>query len=513
MNTQTLSYKTLKNISYSFIGSVFPIVFAIFITPIIVAKLGVESYGLYILVNTVVSLMGLFDLGVGQILVKYISEYTASKNEKRLQDLMYSFNTVLAGIGVLGLVILSLVGILGNRLFPSEAISSEYYSLTFFIAGLTFLVNTISALYTTSQVAMQRYDVYTKIGMSSLAFSSVGSLIVVLLGYNVESIFLIQLASSLLFVFVSRYYTQQFFPLAKLKFWWVKAEVIKSYKFGFAAYLSNVANSALTYFDRLIIPVFLGPAALPYYSLPGSVASKTPSVIGSLAGVLFPMISAFNGINDLNKIRAIYIRAFRLITTVSFAITTSIILFAYEILQYWLDFDFADKSTHILVILAATYYFLSLSGTLNNFLLGMGKAKLLFKASLGMATLNVVLLLALLPKFGVLGAAWAYLLSVTPVIYMLYYVEKYFLHLDNQLIFYGKLYGKNFVTAGLFYGVSKYITLPFVRDLKALLVLGPLSVFIYLAIYRYLGFFDREDLETLRSFKSVVFKKFKFKNI
>ena len=63
MDINSLSYKTLKNVSYSSISYGWTIVFAVFITPIIFFKLGVDYYGVYIFVNTVASLMGLIDLG------------------------------------------------------------------------------------------------------------------------------------------------------------------------------------------------------------------------------------------------------------------------------------------------------------------------------------------------------------------------------------------------------------------------------------------------------------------
>jgi O-antigen/teichoic acid export membrane protein len=61
METSSLSYKTYKNISYSFIGFVVPIVFSVFITPVIVHKLGVAEYGVLILTNTIMGFLGLLD--------------------------------------------------------------------------------------------------------------------------------------------------------------------------------------------------------------------------------------------------------------------------------------------------------------------------------------------------------------------------------------------------------------------------------------------------------------------
>src|SRR3989344_1893715 len=184
MDKQSLTYKTFKNISYGLIGYIWMFVFAIFITPLIVLRLGAETYGVYILVLTVSSIMGLFDLGIGHILIKYISEYNATGEEKKMKDLMYSFNLILLVSGIINLIILSLIGYWAHILFPSQTISSEYYLIVFFLSGLISFVNGIDSLFLMVPVALQRVDISTKIGLTNLTLSNLTILLVVLLGYG-----------------------------------------------------------------------------------------------------------------------------------------------------------------------------------------------------------------------------------------------------------------------------------------------------------------------------------------
>lgn len=64
MEKDSLKYKSLKNASYNMFGYAWSIIFAIGITPIIVFKLGIKEYGIYIFINTLISLLGLIDLGI-----------------------------------------------------------------------------------------------------------------------------------------------------------------------------------------------------------------------------------------------------------------------------------------------------------------------------------------------------------------------------------------------------------------------------------------------------------------
>ena len=500
MDKQSLTYKTFKNISYGLFGYVWTFVFSIFITPVIVFKLGVETYGVYMLVLTVNSLLGLFDLGIANILVKYIAEYQAANDEKRLKALMYSFNSILLASSIFSLVVLAAVGFWAKIFFPSDTISAGYYFTVFLLSGLVTFVSGISALFSIVPVALQRADISTKLGLASLTLSNLSILLLVVLGYGLKGIFLSQLFFGLLFFVIYRYYARRILPTAELKFAWEWAEVKKAYKFGITAYMSNAANSALTYFDRLLIPIFNGPAALSYYSLPGNFAAKTPGVISSISGIIFPMISSLNGLKDMEKIKNIYTRAFNLLTVISFAVTVSIVMFSNKILLYWLNADFAAKSTNVLIILTWTYFFLSLGGTLNFFLLGLSKTKFLFHSSLFMALFNVGLLFLLLPKYGIVGAAWAYLISVLPIIYMFYYTERHILDLGNRFFDYFKLYFKLALVSVPFWIISTFAILPLVKSLKMVILFGPVSVLLFLFIYRVFGFYDQKDIKLIDTF-------------
>ncbi|PJA89967.1 MAG: hypothetical protein CO137_01460, partial [Candidatus Magasanikbacteria bacterium CG_4_9_14_3_um_filter_32_9] len=365
------------------------------------------------------------------------------------------------------------------------------------------------SIYTIVPLVTQRFDVSTKIGVAQTTLSSFGMLVVVLLGYKLEAIFLSQLLISIIFTLVYRNYSQKILPIAKLKFQWHKKEIIKCYKFGLVAYISNISGQTLSYFDKLIIPIFINPASLSYYSLSGSVASKSTGLISSLTNILFPLTSSLNGGGDKEKIGKLYIRSFRLTSILSASIAFSICFFSYKIMQYWLSEDIALNTYKILIILALTYFIISIYNPLSSFLLGLGKTKILAFFSVLMAMVNIVFLFILLPKFGIMGAAIAYLISMLPTVYMVFYTERTILNLNNRFSFYVIFYLKLFFTGAIFYVFSKIFIYPFIVSLSTLLVLGPFSVLVYLLLYKIFGFFEEDDLVLFKNFGFMFFCRVK----
>ncbi len=185
-------------------------------------------------------------------------------------------------------------------------------------------------------------------------------------------------------------------------------------------------------------------------------------------------------------------------------------MFAQKILYYWVGEDFARQGTHILQILALTYFVLALYNPLINFLLGMGKVKFLTYASVSLAIFNMVLVLCLVPRYGILGAAWAYFFSVLPIIYIFYYVEKHFLGLVGIGSFYAKLYGKIILTALIFMGICRELLVPLASGFWGLIIIGPLSILLYFFIYWLFRFVEEEDMELFK--RTLVLAKNKFLN-
>ena len=156
--------------------------------------------------------------------------------------------------------------------------------------------------------------------------------------------------------------------------------------------------------------------------------------------------------------------------------------------------------------MALTNFILALFGPLSNFLLGLGKLKFLATSSVCMAILNAVALFTLLPLYGIVGAAWAYLISVLPVIYLFYYIETRYLNLPNRGTYYKKTIIGTMVVVFFVWLLNFFMT-HFVISLPTLLIAGCTSVLAYVIFYKLFGFFDQEDWKDIERFASLFMKR------
>ena len=269
----TTKQRTFKNISYSLLSFGWPVLIALFITPIIVRYFGIKEYGIYIFINTLVSLVGLLDLGVSTAISKFIAERQGDKDEERIKNLFKTTNTILVIIGVTGGLAITSSIFLGIFLFPANIINTyQVYIPAFVYAAIIFFINSISGLYTIIPIAYQRFDISSKIGIALITVQQIAILVVDLLNWSINTLFLLHAIITLFFYFIYKKYVTQILSthecLYITSYGWDKVEAIKCYKFGIASFVNNLSGSSLTYFDRVIIPIFLGPSNLAFYSLP-----------------------------------------------------------------------------------------------------------------------------------------------------------------------------------------------------------------------------------------------------
>lgn len=398
MDQNSLSYKAFKNSSYSFLGYAFPIVFSIVVTPIIVKKLGVTDYGIYILMLTIAGFLGLLDLGLGLSVYKYTAEYYAKGLFKELGDLVGSVKFFAFGFGVFGWVVFLILGAFLPFKTGLSGQSHGYLMQVFFLAGLLFFVNSVFSVYMRIPMAMQRYDIGVKISLSQIIAFNLLSVALLFFGFRLKTVLIINIATSLGASLAMLYYSKKLLPNVSFKYCWSWVEIKKSYKFGLAAFITNISNNTLVQFDRLLIPLYLPAAQLSYYSLPGNVAEKINGLTGSVTGALFPMMSTLNVTASKEYIRSVYAKVFRVLMVFAAGLTVPIAVFAGKILLYWLGPEFAAHGTTVLLILAATNFLLTLYIVMVSVLLGLDRVSFAMKTSLFMAALNVVPAVNFSPK-------------------------------------------------------------------------------------------------------------------
>ncbi len=495
----TTAQNALKNSVYNIIGFLLPVAVVIFCTPIIISHLGVRDYGIYVFLTTITVFLGLLDLGVSVATSKYVIEYYTTNQVERLQRLLYSMNTIYVILGCLYLGLCVGAGLIIENFFPDKVGMGGQTFWLFVIIGITGFLSSLFANFANILFTVQRHDLQTKLSLAFFLLTNLSMVILVIMGYRLMSIIIAQLVITLVSSVVYVTVAQKAFPILRLKYAWAKEEIVKNYKFGLSVAVNQISNSLLMNFDKLIIPIFVGPALLSYYSVPGGITVRISGVSGTLSSLLFPITVNLHSLNNIEKIQRVYVRAIRLIIILASAISFTVIYMADDILRYWISEDFAFHSTTILILLVITNFILALFSPLSNLLTAMGKVNFLTIGTASMVVINIGALCILLPRYGILGAAIAFLVAVLPIFYMFHYAEKTYFKISLTR-HYLALSIKITITAAVLFFIEKIIVEPVLTNFMRVVLTAPLCVLIFLLLYKIFGFVEEEDWNDAKLF-------------
>jgi O-antigen/teichoic acid export membrane protein len=496
-----LKKRTIRNSVYSLAAFVWPISLSFIATPFVVHHLGQDKYGVLALVTSFIGFFAVLDFGVSPSLVKYVAEHHAKKDYPRVNQFFSSALLFYSAIGLIGAGLI----IIAAFLFAPHLVknSPELINITkivFFISAFGFLINMLLSALTSIPGALQRFDLTSKLNMIVASSSTIGTVLLLFLGFGLIAIVIYTVLLSLLAAIAYVAIDKKLLPTLQVRIKPDPNSLKEMFGFSGYAFIASVSGVVIAELDRLILGFILGPKAVTYYVIPGNIAIKILGAVVAASTVIFPLTSELVARGDIDKLRNLYARSSRFIIILLTLGIVPLIVFAHRFLLFWLGPDFARTSGPTLQILLLTYFISSLH--VIPFLVAYGSGKPKYSAIYAscVAVLNIVLMFALIPHFQIIGAAYAYLFAVVPTtILFVLFIEKKLLSLDNGS-FYLRLIGKLLVIAAVSLALSVFLK-QFITDLKSFLVMYVLVVVISGAIYALSPLMDKNDIELVKTLR------------
>jgi len=178
--------------------------------------------------------------------------------------------------------------------------------------------------------------------------------------------------------------------------------------------VSNAIAPLLSYLERFLLASLAGVAAVAYYAAPFEAVTRLQIMPASLAGALFPLVSASGAQSGAGRESERLVgRAFRYLLPALALPTGLAALFAHPLLSVWLGGAYAANGSAALAILAAGVLVNGLAHLPSAYLLAKGRPDLPAMFHLIELPLYAAAAWVLIGAHGVAGAALAWTLRVT----------------------------------------------------------------------------------------------------
>ncbi|WGZ94053.1 MAG: oligosaccharide flippase family protein [Candidatus Thiothrix putei] len=438
-----------RNVVFSGLGYILPLLASLATMPLMLKGMGDDVYGLYIICISLIGFMNFIDLGVGQTIVKYVSQYEATGEGIKVKPVL---DIALLMYLVLGVVIAAAVTLFSvplGKLIYSNALDSTkaiLASKALSITAFAFLLSYINQFFLNVFKAYHRFDIPAVIQNSANIAGIVIATALVLTGYDLLTILWGYVVIQTVALAIGFTLGKQILPKGvKLGLSFdrhIFAEMI-----GFSAYtfVSNFLGGVVSRLDKLIIGMILGTEAVTYYQIPHTIAQMANGIIQVLSQITFPRFSELSSLDDQAGRLALYKHAMLLVFLFSMGINVALISAGGTFLELWISPEFAAKSTLTLQIIALYFFFQSNTVVAYWVLQGSGNAKVTAISSFLGTLAYFIGMYFLTYYYGYDGAAMSLFLLLLPLPYFYWWVQRNVGHKFGEYLLLTSL----FVTVGL----------------------------------------------------------------
>ena len=374
-------------------------------TPICTAKLGQSEYGVYTLVFSMVSYLGIFDLGLGSALIRYSSRLRAQGEDPR--NLYGLFLRVYLVIGALVLALGLVVCANLNRFFSARMTPAEIellgsmFLLMLVNTALSFPANVFSSVIQ----AHEEFVFYRLINIANSLLTPVVGALFLFMGHGALRLIQINVLFSL-----AMYAANVLFCFKKLHIHFgfsgfPRAFYQEIFTFSVFLFIDLLVAQIYDGTDQIILARVCGSAAVAVYGVGVKFELYYQYLSASIANIYLPHISALatqeNGRQEMSRI---FQRVGRFQFMMLSFVLSGFIVFGREFMNLWVGPDYGDAYLIALLIMVPTLFTQAQTIGLS-ILQALNKHRVRSMMFLVIALFNIAISIPLARRFGGIGAA------------------------------------------------------------------------------------------------------------
>ena len=398
------SRRFVADVSWSLGGQITLALINLAVIPVMVRGLGTEGYGLYVMMHSAASYLPALCLGAGAALVKFLSEHDAARAGRAVRDDLRVAALIHGGAALLGGAVLWAFAPALAREFlrdPGTRLADAVLVLRAAAVGGAFLSGLQWAMY--SLQGLRRFDQQNVLAVAQGALLPAGALALLATGRGmVEIAVWYAVVNALCFaagvVLVLR-------RAASVPDRGPRADGRAFVLFGLGVWPGSMAWLVCNQVDKLFILRVQELTSLTLYAVPLAALQRLQVLPASVAAVLLPTISAAGGQDATETLRRIYLSVMRVMLALLWPAYVLLFAFMPQLLSLWLGGRFGDDSVWPARLLVLGQAFAVLAYVPNTVALGRGRPAFSSVFAWSQAGLSVLLWMALVPHWGILGAA------------------------------------------------------------------------------------------------------------
>ncbi|MGA2602763.1 MAG: oligosaccharide flippase family protein [Verrucomicrobiia bacterium] len=399
-----LKQRIFRNSSLEMISKIVGIAAGIFLSPYLIHCLTKETYGLWVLIGSVVGYFGFTDFGVRIATGRLVAYYRARQDAAKVN---HTINTSLALLTASGFVVTLLTFVLSpyfGRLFHIGP-NVLHVPTAVFLCGFAVAIGLPLTVFEGCLAGYERYD-FINIVEIFMIIARVGLTVWMMqLGYGILALAAINFALTVAGGSVKLLLCYRVFKPLHVAMEHIDRSTIRDTYATSIWFLILAISVRISFFtDNVVIGYFRTTGEVAVYSIAGRLAQYALIAVNAFNLVLMPVSAAYDAQADLSKQRRLLLLGTRASFAAAIFMATIFLAYGRRIIHIWVGSGF-EQAAIVLAILTFPMITQASQTTTLIVMQGMAKHKNLSLIYLAEALANLVLSLILVRPLGIVGVA------------------------------------------------------------------------------------------------------------
>lgn len=381
-----------------------------FVTPILLSGLGAERYGIWSMIVALTGYYGLVNMGIGKANTKYLTQFVATDDEQAVRGVVSTGFFLFCMLALLVVLLAGGVAWIFPWVFKIGGYPAALARGVILLTGLKVAVDLIGQVFGAGLTALKRFGLKNLLQTATLVSTGVGMIIVVSAGGGLVAMAVVMLAAH---------------AVAKILEWLLATRLLglpqpsprainritASMLFCFGSLETGIqlVRRFTLYGGGLLLGIFVGPAAVAYYTIAESLTRKSLNLGKVMNSVVMPFASHFDAQADRYALRRLVSLSTRTLLALGLLLVTGVFVFGEAFFRLWIGEEIAEHVYPVACILSVAVAIKLPANGMQAALTGIGRMKLLSRIAIAEGVVILLLGLVLTPVLGTIGMACAVL--------------------------------------------------------------------------------------------------------
>lgn len=378
-----------------------------FLSPFMVRTLGNDAYGVWALLGSITTYMGLLDLGIRSAVTRYTARLHA---QARHAEAGAMASAALAAFSLLGLVTVATATVLSvflDDLFTIPPALLPAARAVLLISGVNIGIALLNGVFGGVITARQRLDLIGTVDIGAEVLRAGAIVLVLSRGAGLIGLSLVHLGTTLFRVGTQLSLARRLYPEMRYALrGWDRGHLRDILSFSVYSTLIFLSSTVILQADAIVIGAFLPVSMITFFAIGATLTTYARSLNRPVIQTVPPRVSALDARHETDGVVRVTLATARISSLVTLPLAVTFLLRGRTFIGLWMGPEYAGPSGQVLTVLTLSLALSAPRGVLQGAFVGLNRHRHLVPWYVAEAVANLALSVALIHPMGIVGVAW-----------------------------------------------------------------------------------------------------------